>query len=475
MTEVERLADFAVLASYDDLSEAAREQLKIRVLDSIGCAIGAMAGELVQRVRRQVAEFDPVGSCSLIGGGTAAPDRAAFYNGALVRYLDYNDSYLAKGESCHPSDNLAPVLAATEYLGATGRDLMVALAVAYQVQCRLSDEAPVRSAGFDHATHGSYAVAAGVARALGLDAATAANGIAISGAAFNALRVTRTGTLSHWTGLAYPCTAAGCVWATFLARHGVTGPLEIFEGDKGFMDAIAGHFAVDWTSEDLERVTQTVIKRHNAEIHAQTAIDAALELKRQYRFSAADVDRIEVEIFDVAYKIIGGGEEGDKSIVCTKEDADHSLPYLIAVAILDNQVLPAQFAAERILADDVQRLLCRVTIRPNAAYSHRFPNEMVARVTIALTDGRSLTREVTTYPGLNAPPFTWKQVLHKFEDLTRDRVTPDQSHALIDVVRNLDVVSARDLTRVLAGRGSERPGSSHPEMKRPDSAHGDSV
>jgi 2-methylcitrate dehydratase len=283
MTEVERLAEFVARSSYDELSEAARDQLKIRVLDSLGCAIGAMGAEPVQLVHDQVAEFDPSGACTLIGGGRTAPDRAAFYNGALVRYLDYNDGYLAKGESCHPSDNLSAVLAACEYADRTGRDLMVALAVAYQVQCRLSDEAPVRAAGFDHTTQGSYAVAAGVSRALGLDVADTANALAISGTAFNALRVTRTGALSHWKGLAYPNTAAGCVRATFLARRGITGPLGVFEGNKGFMEAIAGPFTIDWSSEDLERVTRTVIKRHNAEIHAQTAIDAALELKRQHR------------------------------------------------------------------------------------------------------------------------------------------------------------------------------------------------
>src|SRR5689334_21105953 len=128
--------------------------MNISVLETYACAIGAQTSEPVQRVRQQIAEYDPVGSCCLSGGGTAAPDVAAVYNGALVRYLDYTDSYLAKGESCHPSDNLAPVLAAAEYIGVTGRDLMVSLAVAYQVQCRLSDEAPVRSAGFDHTTQG---------------------------------------------------------------------------------------------------------------------------------------------------------------------------------------------------------------------------------------------------------------------------------------------------------------------------------
>src|SRR5256885_86240 len=152
MTIAERLARYAVAASYDDLSEAAREQLKIRVLDALACAIGALEGEPVQLVRAQVEEFNGAGPCSLIGGGHAAPDRAAFYNSALVRYLDFNDSYLTKGETCHPSDNLGAALAAAEYAGASGRDFLAALAVAYQVPCRLSDVAPVRDAGFDHVT-----------------------------------------------------------------------------------------------------------------------------------------------------------------------------------------------------------------------------------------------------------------------------------------------------------------------------------
>ncbi len=106
MTEAERLAEFAVRASFDALSETAREQVKIRVLDGLGCAIGAVLGGPVRAIREQIEDFNGSGHCTLIGGGRSAPDRAALYNSALVRYLDFNDSYLAKGETCHPSDNL---------------------------------------------------------------------------------------------------------------------------------------------------------------------------------------------------------------------------------------------------------------------------------------------------------------------------------------------------------------------------------
>ena len=314
MTQAEQLAKFVVRASYGDLSEAARSQLKIRILDALGCAIGALDGRPISFIKAQIEDFDgkgATGHCTLIGGGKSAPDRAALYNSALVRYLDFNDSYLAKGETCHPSDNLGAVLSAAEYADISGRELLTALAVAYQVQCRLSDVAPVRAKGFDHTTQGSYAVAAGVSKSLGLDELRTANAIAICGTAFNALRVTRTGALSHWKGLAYPNTAFGCTHGTFMAMWGITGPMEVFEGNKGFMDVIAGQFEIDWTHENLERVTHTILKKYNAEIHSQSVLEAVLELEGQApAFSIEAVERSQIEIFDVAYQIIGGGGGG---------------------------------------------------------------------------------------------------------------------------------------------------------------------
>jgi 2-methylcitrate dehydratase len=437
--ESEALAAFASRAAYDDLSISARAQLKIRVLDALGCAMGAAGGMPVRAIRDQIEEFDGRGVCTLVGGGQAAPDRAAFYNGALVRYLDFNDSYLAKGETCHPSDNLSAVLAAAEYGDRSGRDLLTSLAVAYQVQCRLSDEAPVRAKGFDHTTQGAYAVAAGVARALGLDAAKAAHAIGICGTAFNALRVTRTGALSHWKGLAYANMAAGCTFAVFLAKRGITGPAEVFEGNKGFKDSIAGPFEIDWKNEDLERVTHTILKKHNAEIHAQSAVDAVLGL----RVRGDDVAHVDVEIFDVAYHIIGGGEEGDKRQVRTKEEADHSLPYMVAAAILDGQLMPAQYAPERIVRDDVQSLLRKVVVRPNARYSGRFPAEHACKVTIRLNNGRTLASEPRDYEGFHTRPMSWETARKKFTSLAGEHPQ------IADAVSNLECMRVRELTRLL--------------------------
>ena len=451
-TQVEQLARFVARSCWEDLSQPAREQLKLRVLDSLGVALGALDGEPVRMIREQVQEFGGAPLATLIGGGRSAPDRAALYNGTLVRYLDFNDSYLAPGETCHPSDNLAPVLAAAEYAHADGAALLTALAVAYQVQNRLSEVAPVRAKGFDHTTQGAYAVAAGVARALGLDERHTANAIAIAGTSLNALRVTRTGELSHWKGLAYPATAFAATHAAFLAMRGITGPRKVFEGNKGFIEAIAGPFEIDWQQEGLESVRRTILKRYNAEIHSQSAIEALLELRSEHKLTGADVARIELDTFQVAYDVIGGGEEGNKQQVRSKEEADHSLPYLLAVALLDGQVLPEQYRPERILADDVQELLRRVEVRPDPDLTRRFPAEHSARVRLHLRDGSTLEREQHDYEGFHTRPMSWDTVTTKFDRLAARHADSGVRRRIVALVRRLDKFDhfgVEELTRLL--------------------------
>lgn len=450
MTRVEQLATWVTRMTWSDLPEAACQALKMHVLDALGCAIGALDASPVQMLRAHLADFGGHPLATLIGGGKTAPDRAALYNSALVRYLDYNDSYLAPQETCHPSDNLGAVLAASEYAGGSGQDLLTALAVAYQVQCRLSEVAPVRAKGFDHTTQGAYAVAAGVARALGLSVEQTANAIAISGTANNALRVTRTGSLSHWKGLAYPQTACSALHAAFLARHGITGPREVFEGNKGFMETIAGPFALDWQRETLEVVSRTNLKQFNAEFHSQSVLEGILELRGRHHLRPEDIERIEIEIFAVAYHIIGGGEEGDKRQVRTKEEADHSLPYLVAVALLDGEVTPAQYRPQRIGRDDVQTLLRAVHVQPDDALSARFPAEMPCRLRIVLKGNRVLKCEKRDYAGFFTRPFTWEQAEAKFVRLAAPYTESALCQALVETVHHLETREVRDLVDLLA-------------------------
>lgn len=450
MTEVQQLAQFTSSVPFSKISAAALAQLKIRVLDTLGVAIGALDAMPTRAIRDLVEVTGGKPAATLIGGGQTSPHLAAFYNSSLSRYLDFMDSYLAKGETFHPSDNMAAVLATAEAKGLSGADFLLGLAITYQVQSRLSDEAPVRAKGFDHTTQGAYAAAAAAARMLGLDAAQAANAIAIAGTANVALRVTRTGNLSHWKGLACAHVAKEGVFAAELAARGITGPEAVFEGNKGFKDSIAGPFTIDWSREDLERVTRSIIKKHNAEIHSQSALDAALDVRPAEGFSAEAIKSVHLQTFDVAWSIIGGGEEGDKRTVRIKEEADHSLPWMLAVVLLDGELMPAQYAPERITADDVQSLMRKVVIEPDAELSAQFPERMPARLEVTLANGSVFRASRDDYEGFHTNPLSWAGARRKFDGLA----APFAGQALRDeiaaIVADLEHRPIRDLTAALA-------------------------
>lgn len=449
MTEVQKLAKFVSSRSYENLSKDAIRELKIRLLDSLGCAIGALNGGPIKMLKEQLDDFGGNPLVSLIGGGKTAPDRASFYNSALVRYLDFNDSYLAKNETCHPSDNIGSILSAAQYADKNGKDFLTALAIAYQVQCRLSDVAPVRDKGFDHTVQGAYGNAAGVAYALGLNAEKTANAIAIAATAYNALRVTRTGNLSNWKGLAFPSAGWTSTHSAFLAMRGITGPEEIFEGNKGFKETIAGDFEIDWEKENLEKVTQTIIKRYNAEIHSQATLEGIEEMMLLYNFDVKEIESVVLNTFDVAYNIIGGGEEGGKKNISIKEEADHSLPYMIAVLLLDGNVLPAQYLPERIIKDDVQKLLQKVFVNEKKEYSDRFPNEVACDITIILKNGIRFHIDKKDYKGFVTRPASWDMIVEKFNNLSTSFANESLRNEIISMVKNIEKYRISELMGLL--------------------------
>src|SRR5699024_6455181 len=282
----------------------------------------------------------------------------------------------------------------------------------------------------------------------GLNKKQIANAIAIAGTGFNSLRVTRTGELSNWKGLAYPNTAMGAAFASHLANVGITGPREIFEGNKGFMDTIAGTFEIDWSKEDLERVTETIIKRYNAEIHSQASIEGILELREQVDVAPDDIDHIYLETFNVAFNIIGGGEEGGKKNIRLKEEADHSLPYMLAAAYLDGDVMPEQYEPDRITRNDIQTLLQKVDVTENQAYSERFPNEMACKLTIETNDGKHHSIEKHDYEGFQTRPAKRDTLMKKYNKLT-EKIDRELADDIADVIWNIERHNVSDLTTLL--------------------------
>ena len=450
MCEVRHLAQFVTRAGYEDISAAARQCLKLHILDSIGCALGALSWRLPQAIRQHVDGLGGTRSCTLIGGGRTAVDRAVQYNTALVRYLDFMDNFLAKGETCHPSDNFAAVLAACELAGASGREFLAALAVAYQVQIRLTEEAPVMRNGFDHATQQAYSVAAGAAKALKLTSEQTANAIAIAGVNAIAMAVIRAHPLSNWKGLASSLTALAAMQSALLARRGITGPSEIFEGPKGFHQALKKKFAINWAAEDLQAVLRTSLKRFNAEVHSQSALEGILELREAHHIRAGDVRKVKIDIFRTAYDIIGGGEFGPKDEAHTKEDADHNLKYLAAVALLDGAVGPAQFLPERIESKDVQELMQQVSISHSRLYSMSYPKEMRCKITIRMSDRQKFSSEKKHYQGFYTRPMPREQVVQKFHGLASAAADARLRREIVEAVDDLESIQISQLCGLLS-------------------------
>src|ERR1700704_1260193 len=404
-TQVEQLAEFVHHAMYSDLSDPVLARLKLHLLDTVGCAIGALDSEPPRAVRRSLERFSPDehGPCTFIGGGSGAPDRAALVNGALVRYLDFMDNFLAPKQTCHPCDSFAAVLASAETADLSGRDFLVCMAVAYQVFCRLIEEAPVQEAGFDHTVQLAYGVAAGAARALGLSVEQSAHALALAGASAQGLVITRAEYLSNWKGLQSADVAMSAFTCALLAREGITGPLQVLDGKEGYPKAFKQTVRIDWQRESLDIILRCSIKAHNAEVHTQPVLEAVLALREQHQLAGrlAEIERIEVEVFKQAYDITGAGEEaGNKYDVRTKEQADHSLPYLVAVALLDGEVTPRQFVPDRILKKDVQQLLHKVRTLRDDEFTKRYPQETPCRVVVELKQERALAGEAVDWLGV---------------------------------------------------------------------------
>jgi 2-methylcitrate dehydratase len=449
MTQVESLAKYAARASFADLSVESRRQLPIHILDSLGCCIAALGAGPVEACREQVAEFGGAGPCALIGGGQANPIYAAFWHTALVRYVDFMDNFLAPTETCHTADNFGVPLTIADYAGGSGRDLMLAVALGYTVQSRFVDHANFMTSGFDHTTQLAFSHNAAAGRLLGLSERQIANAIAMAAVSDASFAVVRAKPLSQWKGLASAQSALGAMNTLFLARRGVEGPLQVVEGPLGIDHLLRMKINIDWDKQGYEGVVESTIKKYNSMIHTQSAVHCMVELAKQNKIDPGKIVSIETEVFQLAYDFAGGGLYGRDRVIQTKEQADHSLPYLLAVALLDGDVQPAQFKPDRIIKADVQGLLKKVSVRAKHEYTDEYPGKMPAKITVRFQDGKVIEHEVQDYPGLASHPFTWEDSIEKFDRLVAGRADQGLCREIKDAVRSLENIQVKDLMKLL--------------------------
>ena len=450
-----QLANFACTLEYEDLGKNTVHEVKRRLIDSLGCALGAWNEEPCTIARRLATEFSAKKGATVIGTAhKAPPDWAAFANGCCIRYFDYNDTYLSK-EPAHPSDNFSAVLAVGEAVGATGREIITAAAIAYEVQCRFCDQASIRARGWDHPTYGAFSTALACAKLMKLDREQTRHAINIAGVAGMGMRQARVGELSHWKGVAFAHAARHGVYASLLASRGMTGPAPIFEGQMGFekelgvsMGDVGRLFETKAEAMTGEGPASMILKTHikywPAEYHSQSAIEAALHIRNQIQ-DLSQVKTMVIESHDASVDIIGS--EPEKWHPQQRETADHSLPYITAVALIDGEVTDKQFAPERFTETKIVEFLQGVKVERNDELTALYADAVANIVHVNLADGRTITKRVD-YPLGNANNrLKDSEVEGKFFQLAAPKITKDGADKVVEQCWQLD--QASDVSKLI--------------------------
>jgi 2-methylcitrate dehydratase len=435
-----RIAEWVAGQTYDRLPEKVVHEVKRRYLDSIGTALGAYNAS-VCRIARAKAESVYDTHASSVWGTTHStlPEMAAFANGAMVRYLDYNDTYLS-AEPAHPSDNIPAAVAVAEAAAVGGKAAILATVIAYEIQCRLCDADSLRKSGWDHVVYGALSSAMAAGKLWGLTENALEHALGLAGVCNVATRQTRTGQISMWKACAFSNAARNGIFAADLARRGMTGPYEIFEGPKGLMHQLSvpkiGDDLVLSTDGDY-MINRTYIKFWPAEYHSQSAIDAMLQLRPQ--IDVAKVESIHIGSFEAAVSIIGS--EPEKWRPTSRETADHSMGYCTAVALIDGDVTRESFANERLTDPQVLDLLDKTSITEEPDLNAGYPEGIPNNITVTMAGGKKVSKRVDFPRGHARNPMTDDEVIGKFRKLAAGAVTDATADRIIELCMKLDELS----------------------------------
>ena len=449
----EYLSDYACKLAYDDLSAEAIHQVKRTLIDTLGCGVGAFDGEPAAIARRMASRVNGNPQARILGTAQrTSPDLAAFANTALVRYLDCNDTYAARGTG-HPSDMIPGVLAVADGHRANGRAVITAITAAYEVFCRLADEVALK--GWDQGMIAAIGAACGAGKILGLDQAAMGNAISIAITTGVPLGVTRIGELSMWKGCATAAAIRTAVFATGLAAEGMTGPGNPFEGRDGLWQHL-GIEAPKWKrfggAGEPFRITGTSFKAYPAVVHTQGPIGLVLELRQ--KVAAAQIESVHVATYGEAVRRTTA--EAEKWDPETRETADHSIPYLVAAALQDGGVTPATFAPSHIQDPALRPLIKKLTVVEEPEFTLRYPAESCTRVEVTTTDKRRLTAETSHPKGHYRNPLTDAEVEAKFRGLASGALGAAGCDRVLAAVRDLDnaaTVDALLASVIIPGRG----------------------
>lgn len=437
----EQLSDYAYTLNFAQIDDQSLVEVKKRIIDSLGCAIGAFNEKPVRETRLAIAKnYKGVASAVLGTRMKTSPDMATLVNGLMIRYFDFNDTYLSK-EPAHPSDNISACLAAAEANHSSGKDLLVAIMLAYEVQSRLCDAASLRLKGWDHVCYGLVSSALATGRLFHLSIEQLANAVNISLNSHLAMRQVRAGNLSDWKGFSFANAARNAVFSVLLAREGITGPSPIFEGEMGFFHQVSGEFELDASnfggkgSDTKFKLPESYIKYYPAEYHSQSAIWAALDARKEIA-NVEKIESVEIDTHEAGYTILGS--DAEKWSPKTKETADHSLPFIVGMTLLDGKIRNSTYSQRNLSNPNIVNFLKKITVREDKELTAQYPSEIANRITVKLNDGTTITKQVNIPRGHPNNPMSEDEVVSKFKILTGKFLKESQREKIIDFVWHIE-------------------------------------
>lgn len=429
----ETLAHYAATLKYGDLTPSAIHAAKRRIIDTFACAMGGYNSE-PSRIARRLAENASAKPAArlLVDGLATSPEMAAFANTVMLRYLDANDTYQgANGSGGHPSDMMGALLAAGEVSGASGKDLLLAMVTGYEVYGAMADQVALSDIGWDQGTFIAPAGTAGAGKLLGLSFEQMADALAIVVTANVPTRQTRAGELSMWKGVATAHAGKAALFATQLAKEGMTGPTAAFEGHHGLWQQVTGPFDLSSLGRAPFAVERGNFKYFAAEAHSQAPIWMAFSLREKVKLD--EIEAINVHIYQFAYDEIGSGPS--KWDPRTRETADHSLPYILAVAFQDGRITPAVFERDRFLDPAMRPLMNKVRITVNPELKRE---DLMSEIEVVTKSGQRLVERATLPKGHVKNPMTDADVEQKFRDLSAGVLSAGQADAAIQALWRIE-------------------------------------
>lgn len=443
-----------------------------RVIDNAAVAAASLTRAPVSAARQQA--LDHAVSANGRGGtifGCAierrsSPEWAAWANGVAVRELDYHDTFLA-AEYSHPGDNIPPILAVAQHVGADGAALVRGLATGYEIQIDLVRAISLHKHKIDHVAHLGPSAAAGIGTLLGLDAATIYQAVSQALHTTTATRQSRKGEISTWKAHAPAFAGKMAVEAVDRALRGETSPSPIYEGEDGviawLLDGKDASYDVPLPTpgEAKRGILDSYTKEHSAEYQAQAWIDLARKLGTENPAlrDPANIESVILHTSHHTHYVIGSGANDPQKYdpTASRETLDHSIPYIFTVALQDgawhhvDSYLPARAAR----ADTVE-LWNKVTTAEDAEWTRRYhsedPNEKAfgGRVEIRLTDGSTVIDEIAVADAhpLGARPFARADYVRKFRLLAEPVLEPAEIERFLALAERLAELTADEVGKL---------------------------